>query len=279
MSVILAGVLIALPLLFGFALWVKRELIDITDSQFLFIEIVCFVSFGLEMFFFMKGKFLIGILFIFLPPVIWFLMEIITRITENQLTKMEEEKEKEELLETIQKNPVNVNAYIKLGDIYFKKEDYEKALFYYRKAHSIQDLPWILHRIKVTEKEDRIKKGLIWVCPDCSFENPSETKKCKNCGYTKEIKDELEKHKDFILKGILWIIFGPIPVMLGFFLFWLIIFLSIKIGKKTNIILGWVSFGILTFLLYLIIVNLINHFSRRRYDTEVYKGEDEGNME
>ena len=51
-------IILTFPLIIGVFLWVRREVLDLTEAQFLFLEVICFSSFYFEIYFVMKNKFL-----------------------------------------------------------------------------------------------------------------------------------------------------------------------------------------------------------------------------
>ncbi len=160
-----------------------------------------------------EEMFILG-LFSLLPlPVAELTIKSIRTTREKIQEKIEEETDLKNWLYTIEKQPENVNAYVSVGDIYFKRKEYEKALEFYKKASSIIDMPYIHERIKITEKELLIQKGLVWVCPECSYDNKAEDLKCKVCGYSKldrDILSDIWKHRKDLLKGSLVVIIGPL---------------------------------------------------------------------
>lgn len=124
---------------------------------------------------------------IFILPVGYLIVAGVEKLREEKIDKDSEDEKLRKIKYSILKNPDNPEFYVQLGDWYFKKEDYQQSLVYYKKAYSISETPWIKQKIKIAEKEDKIKKGIIWICPDCSFENSGEETQCKHCGYKKEI--------------------------------------------------------------------------------------------
>ncbi|HOK81027.1 MAG TPA: hypothetical protein PKW86_09020 [bacterium] len=184
----------------------------------IFISCLC-VS---VMIFSKSQEFFSGLISIILLPMADMVIKMIVESKEKVRHRLEEQKEMESWLYTIEKQPENVNAYVAIGDIYFKKRDYEQALVYYKKAQNLMDLPYIREKIGVTEKELAIKNGTVWVCPECSFDNPGEIKKCKVCGYSKIDRNlfaEIKKNKKEFLKAGLWVLIGPFALILFFALY------------------------------------------------------------
>ncbi|MCM8817828.1 MAG: tetratricopeptide repeat protein [Candidatus Omnitrophica bacterium] len=183
--------------------------------------LILIFCFAISIFMFIKSIFheemIILRLFSLLPlPLARGVIYTIGFTKEKVQQKIEEEKSLRDWLYTIEKQPDNVNAYVSIGDIYFEKKDYEKALEFYNKAYKIMEMPYILKRIRTSEKELKIQKGVIWVCPECSFDNLNEVKQCKICGYSKVDRNILRdiKHlKKEIFKGIAIIIFGPLVLI------------------------------------------------------------------
>jgi len=166
-----------------------------------------------------------------LAPAIYAIMKGTEKLLERKTWSDYRNKEIGRMQQAIQKDPNNISAYIVLGDIYFKRGNYETALSYFRQASTIQDFPWLTEKIKVTEKEDKIQKSEIWICRECSTDNPAEFDTCGNCkrprptfkedfaGQRKEIKEEIKK-------GIFLIIILPPAILLPLILIvWLIIIL------------------------------------------------------
>lgn len=38
--------------------------------------------------------------------------------------------------------------------------------------------------LSIHQKEEQIKEGDVWVCPDCGTENPGDIYKCTECNYS-----------------------------------------------------------------------------------------------
>lgn len=222
-----AGYFLGLYLAFGlviigieFYFFILSPLIekDFTDKEAI-VLIPCAVI-SLTLFiksFSSENMFLMGF-FSFLPlPVADATIKTIARAKEKIQEKIKEEKELKNWFYTIEKQPDNLNAYVEIGNIYFKRKDYEKALEFYRKAQNIMNMPYVMEKIKITEKELKIQKGIVWVCPECSFDNPGDIIKCKVCGYSKmdgNLLKDIKHQKREIFKATALIIFGPLAVIL-----------------------------------------------------------------
>ncbi|MCX7706312.1 MAG: tetratricopeptide repeat protein [bacterium] len=158
----------------------------------------------------------------FLPlPAADIIINFILSSKEKIRQRMEEERSLNDWLYTIEKQPDNLNAYVSAGDIYFDRKNYEKAIEFYKKAYQIMEMPYVLQRIKTAEKELKIQKGIIWVCPECSFDNQGGVNNCKYCGYSRIDKDifkEIRRNKKEIIKASTIIVLGPIAVIL----FWVL---------------------------------------------------------
>ena len=158
-----------------------------------------------------------GIISFFPMPAAYTIMTAIRTSREKIEQKIDQDKELNNWLYTIEKEPENVNACVAAGDIYFKRKDYEKAMEFYNKAENLMEMPYITEKIKITEKEIKIQKGIIWVCPECSFDNPGEKTKCRYCGYSKVDKNllkDIKNYKKELIKGIYVVVFGPLAVIL-----------------------------------------------------------------
>ncbi len=130
----------------------------------------------------------------------------IFRIMENTQIKKQDEKligkDIRTLEKRILKNPEISETYLMLGDIYFKKNEYDKALRYYKKAFSLCETPELQQKIKITHKEYRIQRGEMWVCGECGADNPGNADRCRACGSSNRpvtsIKEDLIKNKEDI---------------------------------------------------------------------------------
>lgn len=137
----------------------------------------------------------------------------IFRVLENVQVEKTDEKSRSNdirnLEKVIAKKPEIPETYTTLGDIYFKRSDYAKALEYYKKAYSIRETAELQHKIKIAEKERRIQKGEIWICTECGTDNPGVLDECKACGNSNKpvmsIKKDLIKNREDIKR---WAVMG-----------------------------------------------------------------------
>ncbi|MCD6407669.1 hypothetical protein J7L87_01290 [bacterium] len=167
---------------------------------------------------------------IFILPSGYLILTGVERLREEKIDRDTEDEKLRKIKYSILKNPDNPELYVELGDWYFKREDYQQSIEYYKKAYSISEAPWIKQKIKIAEKEDKIKKGVIWICPECSFENPGEINECKHCGHKKELhKTIIEDIRDkevikyaillpslIIAIGIIFLLIKSLPLALSF---------------------------------------------------------------
>ncbi|HOJ31712.1 MAG TPA: tetratricopeptide repeat protein [bacterium] len=198
------------------ARYLEKDLTALEGIVFIILFCISIVIFAKSWAFFS------GLISIALLPAVDLVIRAIVESKEKALHRLQEQKNLENWLYTIEKHPGNVNAYISIGDIYFQKRNYQQALIYYKKAQEIMDLPYIKEKIGITEKEIAIKNGVIWVCPECSFDNLGEFQKCKVCGYSKidrNILAEIKRNKKEILKACVWILIGPFTLILFFALY------------------------------------------------------------
>lgn len=109
-------------------------------------------------------------------------------------------------------------ALVDIGDLYVRNSEYEEAIDHYRQADEIDKrfkvkaLPGLSFKIQRAEKESRVKKGEIWVCTECGYDNPGNTDTCKNCGYIRRLlksaKADILRQKTEIKKDVWKSIFG-----------------------------------------------------------------------
>jgi len=213
----LGGVLIILGIEFYYYLvarYIEKDLTTFEATVFIFCLLVSIAILILP-FRYNKNIFL-GVFSIVPLP----LLDLIIRATASSKEKIQqlvnEERQLQNWLYTIEKQPENVNAYVAIGDIYFHRNEFEKALDFYQRAQKIMDMPYIMGKIKVAEKELKIKNKIIWVCPECSFDNPWEVEKCRVCAYTRTDKDlfrDIKYHKKEMVKGFLFVIIAPMGVI------------------------------------------------------------------
>jgi len=183
--------------------------------------IISIPGFVLSIFLFIRSfssdnLFFYGFISLLPLPLSSMIFNAIVSSKEKMIQKISEEKDLKDWLYTIQQQPENVNAYISAGDIYFNRKDYEKAIELYRKAWEIMEMPYIIQRIKTAEKELKIQKGIIWVCPECSYDNPQNVLKCNFCGYTKVDKNlcrDIRHNKNELIRAAIIIAAGPLAVI------------------------------------------------------------------
>ncbi|MCM8789206.1 MAG: hypothetical protein NC907_05395 [Candidatus Omnitrophica bacterium] len=198
------------------------------DKELTGLEAVIFIScliFSIALFiksFSGYSSILTGIISFFPLPVAYAIMTAIRTSKDKIEQKIDQDRDLNNWLYTIEKEPENVNAYVAAGDIYFKRKDYEKAMKFYQKAEKLIEMPYISEKIKITEKEIKIQKGLVWVCPECSFDNSGETTKCRYCGYSKidgNLLKDIKNYKRELIKGIYVVVFGPLAVIVSIALY------------------------------------------------------------
>jgi tetratricopeptide (TPR) repeat protein len=214
----------------AFWFWYWFSYGDITHQQLYIIEIVIGTLICLTIAGVLKGGFfyITGFLAIPIPLVIWFLMKQQEEKTDNLNAMLREKAEIARLLEIIDKakEPALLyKALVELGDLYVKKTEYEKAIGCYRQADEIVEISQtkgllgLSFKIQQTEKEIRIKKGEIWVCTECSFDNPGNITACKNCGNMrgtgKSVKRDILMQKREIKEDTLNIIFVVVTIIAG----------------------------------------------------------------
>jgi len=245
--------------------WYWSSYGDITSERFYLIESIIVILIFLTVIGVLKGLFFIGFLFIPIPLVVWFLMQKSEAKVDDLNARLQEKVEIERLLEIVDnaREPALLyKALVELGDLYVKKTEYEKAIGCYRQADEISEmnkvkgLPGLSSKIKIAEKENRIKRGEIWVCIECSYDNPGNIAACKNCGnmrdFGKSLKKDVLGQKQEIKKDLLNIIFPVFTIIAGiyllYFLFWFCAFLSSRMPWWSATPLAIASFALLVFL-------------------------------
>ncbi len=200
-------ILIVLAIEFYFLAFYQYADGEISKAEFnilLVITITCLVASAVQL-----KKFSVG-LWLILPVPLFYL---ISHFMENRQAEKADEKLTEKkigkLEDKIARNPKSPNSYSMLGDIYFKMEDYGKALSYYRKAFSIRETSELEHKIRIAGKEDRIQRGEIWVCRECGADNSGKAEKCISCGYIRSpgasMKEDILQSRAEIKK---WVVCG-----------------------------------------------------------------------
>mgnify|MGYP001015853812 CR=1 FL=1 len=213
----LGGVLIILGIEFYYyvvARYIEKDLTTLEATIFIFFLLVS-ITILIFPFRYNKNIFL-GIFSIVPLPLVDLIIRSVVNVKEKTQQRVDEKKQLQNWLYTIEKQPENVNAYVAIGDIYFHRNEFEKALDFYQRAQKIMDMPYIMEKIKITEKELKIKNKIIWVCPECSFDNPGDIVKCNVCGYTKIDKGlfrDIKYQKKDLIKGLLFILLAPLGVI------------------------------------------------------------------
>lgn len=184
---------------------------------------------------------------IFPLPICYLIIRFCEKSYERRIEKKLEDEKLKRLINMVKGDPHNYELNVRIGDIYFEKKYYTEALKYYRNAEKINPTPEINHKIKIAEREEKIEKGEIWICPECSVENMREDEICKNCGYIrdtiKSIKEDVKKHKEWIKKNLFFVIFIPFIITL--------ILSLIKTASQTFFF--YLSFFISIFVIYFLL--------------------------
>ncbi len=146
---------------------------------------------------------------ILLIPAAYAIVSMVSRFTEKGIESAQTRKDIRHYLDAIKRRPDIPVSYIMLGDIYFKNDENEKALYYYRKAYDIEATPESLQKIKLASKQVRIEKGEVWICRECRKDNPAGSDRCKECGTSRKVvlalKEDVGKNREDIRK---WIVKG-----------------------------------------------------------------------
>ena len=156
------------------------------------------------------------------PTLGWFLMMYMENLVASRQIHREANREVRKWLDAIAQDPKHYVAHECLGNIYFERKDYRRALEHYGRAREIKDTPALIHKSKIAEKEYRIQKGEIWVCDECSFENPGAVVTCAHCGhirrYLTAAKADIVRRREEIKRESVPVILGGLVVMLVFWL-------------------------------------------------------------
>lgn len=208
---------------------------DTTHKQLYIIEITTGALIILTIAGVIKGILFTGFLAIPVPLVIWFLMKQQEDKTDKLNAILRERAEIKRILNVIDnaKEPALLyKAIVELGDLYVTRMEFEKAIGCYRRADEIVDtsqtkgLLGMSARIKLAEKEIRIKKGEIWVCAACSYDNPGDIKICKMCGNMrnvgKSLKQDIVMQKREIKEDAVSVIFPVFAITAGILLLFLL---------------------------------------------------------
>lgn len=255
--------------------WNDAEYEEISPPYLFFIEIITTIF----VFLFLLSPFLklpfIGLFLVLIPPILWEFFKKKDWASKEKSYKKEKEKEIEKinvLIQTTNNPTILYKAYYDLGEIYYKTQDFEKALDYYKKAKEISDkykipsFPGLDFKIKISEKEDKIKKGLLWVCPECGFDNEGNSIVCKSCNFSKNlietVKKDLKKHQgelkyeisEILTKGAIWLI--GIHFFCSFLIILAYLFKILK-NKIGLLILSSILISVVLFFLFLKISNYV----------------------
>ncbi|MCM8759323.1 MAG: hypothetical protein NC906_06090 [Candidatus Omnitrophica bacterium] len=226
---------------------------ELSMPVFLFLEFAVLTCLVLSFLSF-AGRFDREFIFVspFIPPVLYIGMKRIFQLREK---KYENEKIKREIEGIMKSSGItgSTESFEKIGDIYFSRQDFDKALSWFRKAQSIKDTPEITHKINLAKKEILLKQNKIWVCPECSITNPSTIRKCKSCGTLKPsietLKDEIRRNAGELKKNLINIVI--LVVMISLFI-WFV--------KSAAFLTSLIFFGII-FLFFMLFI-LYKIFSR-----------------
>lgn len=205
----LGFILIVLGIEFYFFIFDRLIEKDASSSEILILSFL----FILSIFIVVKKLSLISI---FIPPIGYIFFHFLKEKKEDIITREMEERKLEELRKIIEKKPDNFTAYIELGDYYFKKENYDEAIKFYKKAYEIKDFPWIRKRIEIAEKENKIKKGMIWICRNCGEENRENDERCKNCGEERDVLKSIKKDLKETKRYFILLLLSPLIVLIVF---------------------------------------------------------------
>ncbi len=205
----LAFILIILGIEFYFIVFEKLMEKDISYQEITIFSFLFIASIVLTI---LK----ISLISIFIPFSGYIFIHFLQEKNEKYLSEKLEIKRINELKEIISQQPNNYKAYIELGDIYFKKEEYSQALQFYKTAYRIKDLPLIKHKISISEKEQKIKERELWICRNCGEENLGGQQKCKNCGERKDVIKSITADLKGVKKYIFFLLISPIIVLLIF---------------------------------------------------------------
>ncbi|MCX7917432.1 MAG: hypothetical protein N2589_04825 [bacterium] len=210
--------------------WMEK---DITLQETIIFSLLFIVSIIITVF-------KMSLVAIFIPFSGYLFINILQKKKEDIITQEMEIKRVEELKKIISQQPNNYKAYMELGDLFFKKEEYATALDFYKTAYKIKDLPEVKQKIIWTEKEDKIKKGIIWICRNCGETNKGEESRCKNCGNEKDviksIKNDLKTTKKYLillflspfLVLLMILIIKKLPLYFSLVLFLLLLYLILR---------------------------------------------------
>jgi hypothetical protein len=82
----------------------------------------------------------------------------------------------------IEKRPEIPYAYRKLGDIYYKRGQWDEAVSWYKQYQELTQDPEVKFRVKRSLELLETAEQMTRLCPDCHHANPSYARYCVNCG-------------------------------------------------------------------------------------------------
>lgn len=217
----LGFILIVLSIEFYYLIFEKFIEKEIVFQEILIFSFLFFISIVIVVW-------KISLISILIPPAGFIIIHFLKKREEDVLTITEEEKRIEKLKKIVEQQPNNFKAYEELGDIYFKREDYENALNLYITSYKLKDFPYIKKKIEITKRLLEIKKGNIWICRNCGEDNLKENQKCKNCGEEKEVLKSIITDLKKLKKHFLIFFISPLIILLGFYIYYILpLYLSI----------------------------------------------------
>jgi rubrerythrin len=189
-----SGLTCLVLLLWHFSL--DRDYHETSLSILLLIEIITLAFIVLFIAVARTGLLFLALLLVPVPLIFWeFLKKADAKRVEKGGKKQDgvEIDRLKEITEKSEEPTLVCKALIDIGDLYVKNSEYEQSIEYYRQADEInkrfkvKEFPGISFKIQQAEKEDRIKKGEIWVCPECGYDNPGNADTCRNCGHIRSL--------------------------------------------------------------------------------------------
>ncbi len=219
---------------------------ELSTSVFLFLEFVILGCLVLSFLSF-AGRFDRDFIFAspFIPPVLYLGIKRFSQFIER---KYEEEKIRKEIEKILKSSGItdSSRSFDKIGDIYFSRQNFEKAMYWFKKAQSIKDNTGNNAQNKSCKKEILLRANRIWVCPECSITNPSTARKCKSCGTLKPsietLKDEFRRNAEEVKKNLI-----------NFIILVVIISLFIWFVKSAALLTSLIFFGVV-FLFFMLFI-------------------------
>jgi rubrerythrin len=200
-------------LLWHFSL--DRDYHETSLAILLLIEIITLAFIVLFLAVARTGLLFLALLLVPVPLIFWEFLKKADAKRVEKGDKRQDGVEIERLKEITEKSedPTLVcKTLIDTGDLYVRNSEYDQAIEYYRQADEInkrfkiKEFPGISFKIKQAEKEDKIKKGEIWVCPECGYDNQGNADTCRNCGYIRNLlksaKFDIARQKTEIKRDI-----------------------------------------------------------------------------